>query len=430
MEGNVILTMKEQRIISAMVELVHGQINNEQAAKRLGLSIRQVQRKKKLFLKYGVKGIIHKSKGKSSGRGYDEEFKEQIVSLYVSEYLGWNYSHFRDNLEDEHNINVSRPFIYRLLTAEVGASPKAKKSGPKSHPPRARRENAGELLQVDASKHYWLGEELGYLYLHGAIDDATGIVTACVLMEQELTEGYQILLRDTMMRYGIPACLYTDYRTIFKSPKKLSLEEQIAGQEVNEPRFVKMLHHLGVDIISTMDPRAKGRIERLWSTFQDRLIKELKKKNIKTIEEANRYINDIFLPRYNARFASPIDYNKNLFVPVSEDFDYNLELATYEERKILHHSYIKYLGQYYAICDESGAKVLDYHDQAKVYSLLDGTKKLYIPDQFYNLEPVARVKLEKPKKPKLTPEELSRIRSEAGRKGRAKSPWRFGMTKV
>ncbi len=102
-------------------------------------------------------------------------------------------------------------------------------------------------------------------------------------------------------------------------------------------------------VISTTNPRAKGRIERLWRTFQDRLLKELEKRKISTIEEANRYINDIFLPRYNARFASPINCNRNYFIPVPEDFDFNSKLAIWDERKILNGCYVSVNGKYYVV---------------------------------------------------------------------------------
>lgn len=425
--GNIIMSRKEQAQLVTFGQLVNGKINNKQAASILNMSVRQVQRKKKLFIEYGAPALAHKSRGKPSGRGYDEILKDRIASLYLEDYLGWNYRHFWEQLSRDHGISVSYSFVYKVLIHRIGASPRAKRHRPKSHPPRERRENAGELLQVDASKHYWLGEECGYLYLHGAIDDATGIVTSLVLMEQETILGYQLVLRDTIMRYGIPECLYTDYRTVFQSNKHLPLEEQINGAEVEKPRFVKMLEHLGIDIKSTMDPRAKGRVERLWSTLQDRLVKELAKEHIKTMEEANRYINDVFLPDFNARFASQLDYNKNHFVAVPEDFDYDLKLATFEERKILQHSYVKYHNQYYVICDEDGSKAFHCNESALVYALLDGSLKLLIGNIFYELELVTRIEPPKPQKSpkrKLTPEELSKARSEGGKRGAAASPWR------
>ena len=150
-------------------------------------------------------------------------------------------------------------------------------------------------------------------------------------------------MMETIKNYGIPECLYTDYRTVFKSTKKeLTIEEELAGKQIKNTRFANMLEHIGTDIKSTMDPKSKGRIERLWKTFQDRLCKELKKENINTIEKANQYIKDIFLPKYNFRFASNIDYNRSVFVCVDINFDFNKELAIWSEHKVYHGSYLKY----------------------------------------------------------------------------------------
>ena len=421
---NITFTMKEQTKIITLAQLCNGKISNKQAAIELGLSIRQVQRKKKAYLENGAASIKHGNYGKKSSRGYSDSFKEKIIKIYKDNYSGWNYSHFNNELEDYYGIVISRQFVYNLLTTQVGSSPASKKHKPKAHPPRERKEFAGELIQIDASKHQWFVGDDNYYYLHGGIDDATGIVTACTMMDEETILGYQIVLRDTMKRYGIPKCLYTDYRTVFQSPKKLSLEEQIDGKEVEEPRFVKMLnkHHIG--IISTTNPRAKGRIERLWRTFQDRLVKELTKQHITTKEEANHYINEVFLPKYNARFASEINYSKNMFRPVPDNFNYDLELAVTTKRKVLHNSYIKLDGQYYAICKDGESQFI-HTKKSEVVFLLDGEKKLKINDNYYDLEPV--MKIPKPQKKivqKIAKEELAKKRSEYGKKGAQNSPWK------
>ena len=386
--------------------------------------------KKKAYLETGAASIKHGNYGRKSGRGYGNDFKDKIVKIYKDNYSGWNYSHFHDELEDHYNVVVSRQFVYRLLTERIGPSPQAKKHKPKTHPPRDRKEFAGELIQVDASKHRWFAGDDKYYYLHGGIDDATGIVTACTMMDEETILGYQIILRDTMKRYGIPRCLYTDYRTVFQSPKKLSLEEQIEGKEVEDPRFVKMLNRHHISIISTTNPRAKGRIERLWRTFQDRLVKELARQHITTKEEANRYISEVFLPKYNARFASEINYSKNMFRPVSVNFNYDLELAITAKRKILHNSYIKLDGKYYVICKNNESQFI-HTREGEIFFLLNGKKQLVIHDVCYDLEPVAKIlKPQKKIAQKMTKEELARKRSEYGRKGAKNSPWRNYISHV
>lgn len=173
-----------------------------------------------------------------SKKGYGNKLKEKIINLYNNEYFGWNVHHFNDALEDDYKIIVSDSFIYNLLTSKGIASPYKYKSKKKAHPLRARRENAGELIQVDASKHQWIYGDTNYYYLHGGIDDSTGKVTSCFLAKEETVYGYQMIMRDTIRDYGIPECLYTDYRTIFKSNKKqLTIEEELQGKEIKNTKF-------------------------------------------------------------------------------------------------------------------------------------------------------------------------------------------------
>jgi len=426
----ITLSMKEQEKLAIIIRYSDGAITGNEAARQLGLTLRQVQRKKKAYLAEGMSSIIHKSKGKITKRGFGKEFADKILHIYKNEYLGWNFCHFGDALEDDHGIFVSDSYIYNLLTANGYESPARKKHRPKSHPPRVRRENAGELVQVDASKHQWLYGTDEYFYLHGAIDDATGIVTACIMMKEETTLGYQLLMVDTIKNYGIPECLYTDYRTVFQSSKankEMSLDDYVAGKKVKDTRFAAMWNKLGSSIISTTNPRAKGRIERLWRTFQDRLLKELRKNKISTMEEANRYISEIFLPRYNARFASPINCSKNYFIPVPEDFDYNSKLAIWDERTILNGCYVSIGGKYYVVKRHGKTIYTTSQEKYPVYLYLDGTRHLYYSDEMCDLELIpqklARPRIAKAVNPSYALMETNEKKSAAAKKNN-NSPWR------
>ena len=393
-EGMITLNKEEQRLNDIITKLIGKEIDIKQACRLTGLSERQIYRKKKAYKIEGIKSIPHKLKLNPSKKGYDSFFKDSIINLYNEEYFGWNFHHFNDALEDNHNIKVSDSFIYSLLTSKGIDSPYKYKTKRKAHPPRPRKENAGELVQVDASKHQWFDEDNNYYYLHGGIDDATGIVTSCFFAEQETIYGYQMIMKETIENYGIPECLYTDYRTVFKSAKKeLSLEEEIEGKEIKNTRFANMLDYIGTDIISTIDPRSKGRIERLWRTFQDRLYKELKKKNINTIEKANRYLKDVFLPKYNTRFASKIDYTKNSFISVDECFDFNKELAVWSEYKVYHNCYLKYNKQYHIILKDNEKVYFPTNSKVNVYTFVDGTEHIFYRDKWYDLKSVKDFKL-------------------------------------
>lgn len=394
MEGMIKLNEKEQRLNNIIIKLISKEINIKQACRLTGLSERQVYRKQKKYKEEGIKSIPHQLKFYPSKKGYDTNFKNKIIDLYNEEYFGWNFHHFNDALADDYNINVSDSFIYNLLTSKGIETPYKYKKRRESHPPRPRRENAGELIQVDASKHKWFYGDDNYYYLHGGIDDATGNVVSCFFAEQETIYGYQMIMKDIIKNYGIPECLYTDYRTVFKSNKKeLTLEEEIQGKEIKNTRFANMLNYIGTDIISTIDPRSKGRIERLWRTFQDRLYKELKKYNINTIEKANQYLKDVFLPKYNIRFASDIDYTKNSFIPVEANFDFNKELAVWSEFKVYHNCYLKYDKHYHIILQNNQKVLLPTNSKVKVYTFVDGTEHIFFNDVWYDLKSVNDFKI-------------------------------------
>ena len=431
MKGNITLTMKEQRMNDIMVKLIGKQIDINQAIRLTGLSERQLYRKKKAYLEKGIESIPHGLKLNPSKKGYDENLKNEIVKLYKEEYFGWNFHHFNDTLEDYHNIKVSDSFIYNLLTKEGIKSPYEYRKKRKSHPPRPRRESAGELVQVDASKHQWIYGDDTYYYLHGGIDDATGIVTSCFLTTQETIYGYQMIMKETIMNYGIPECLYTDYRTIFKSSKKeLSIEEELHGKEIKNTRFANMLKYIGTDIISTIDPRSKGRIERLWRTFQDRLYKELKKQNITTIEKANQYIQNVFLPKHNTRFASLIDYNRNVFISVDENFDYNKELAVWSEYKVYHNCYLKYNNNYYVIYKDGIKTNINTDKKVKVYTFIDGTDHVLFEDEYYDLKPIKNVDIT-PKVETRCTKSIEEINASKAHKPSSNHPWvKQGLKKL
>lgn len=424
----ITLNMKETRINDILVKLISNEISINDAVRLSGLSERQIYRKKKDYIIFGISSIPHKSRGKPNGKGYSKKFKDKIVKLYKEEYNGWNFYHFNDALEDYYKIKISDSFIYNLLTSKGIESPhKYKTNKKKTHPPRERRENAGELIQVDASKHQWFYNDPNYYYLHGGIDDSTGIVTSCFFQKEETTFGYQMILKDTIENFGIPECLYTDFRTVFKSTKKeLTLEEELEGKEIKNTRFANMLEHIGTDIISTMNSRAKGRIERLWRTFQDRLYNELKKKNIHTIEEANQYLKEVFIPKYNKRFALPIDNTKNNFVSPAKNFNYNIELAIWSEHKIYHNSYLKYNKEYHIILNNNEKVYIPTSKKVKVYKFLDGTEHVLYNDKYYDLKTIKsyQSQITKPEVKSTKPKNKN---SKSKRNYSTNSPWRKGL---
>jgi transposase len=424
-EGTITLNKKEQRTNDIIVKLLNKEINIGQASRLSGLCERQLYRKSKAYKEKGINSIPHKLKSNPSKTGYSKEFKNNIISLYKDEYCGWNFYHFNDTLEDEHNIKVSDTFIYNLLSSEGIKSPCCyKKRKKESHPPRERREKAGELEQMDATKFKWFYGDNKYYHLHAAIDDATGIVTGAFFQKEETTYGYQIVLAQMLKNYGLPECLYTDYRTIFASTKKeLTIEEELAGKVIKTPRFIKMLETLGISNIPTYNPMAKGRIERLWKTFQSRLYNEMKKKNIKSIEEANLFLLE-FIPKYNARFALQIDDTKNVFICLDDNFDYNMALSTYEEYSVHRYCYLSYKGSYLIILEwDDKPAYISIKTKVKVITMLDQTIVVEHNGVIYNTKPILSI-------PK---DQIVEDKNEAVQTTTSKyngSPWRSSLPKM
>lgn len=224
------------------------------------------------------------------------------MALASGRYRGCNQHHFTELLAEREGLVLSRSSVRRILVAAGLKSPRRRR--PPQH--RSRRERypqEGMLLQIDGSRHDWLEGRGPYLTLVGAVDDATGTVPYALFREQEDTRGYFLLLGEIIRRQGIPGALYSDRHSIFVvSPKGApSLEEQLAGAR-QPTQFGRALKELGINPIFALSPQAKGRIERLWGTFQDRLVSELRLAQASTLEEATAVLG-AFLPRFNARFG-------------------------------------------------------------------------------------------------------------------------------
>ena len=406
-----IYSLKDVERLRVILAYLSGEYTRKIAARNLNVTERQMTRIVQKYNESGPESVIHGNMGKRSASKYSDELRANIVSLYTGKYgknqTKLNFCNFQDNLENE-GIIIPYPSLRRILIAG-GISPPEPKPGKKVSPPRPRRLFAGELLQVDGSTHRWLYNDLRLYTLHGGIDDALGIVTGLWLEKAETMHGYQMVLKQTMEQYGIPKCLYTDHRNIFNSTTKSKVKSSL-----NSPRFRSMLTRLGVDVISTSSSRAKGRIERLWRTLQDRLVNEMRLREITTLDEANAFIKE-YLPTFNKRFASAIDPGRNSFREVPAHYDYNQNLSLFKEVQVHDGCYIALKGHYYVIKDPSEkieSKKLHLPRIAELHQFLDDSYHILVGDKWYNLEDIG---------PKSLHSEITSIISREGSKD---SPWR------
>jgi len=298
----VTLNAKEQQRVKVIHEVGSGMLTGRQGSELLGVTVRQVRRMVQRYRLEGVAGLAHRNRGRASARKIGAGVRAEVVRLARERYPGCNYSHLAEVLAEREGLHLSRSSVRRVLLGAGMGSPRRRR--PPQH--RARRERypqEGMLLQVDGSHHAWLEERGPRFVLLGAVDDATGTVPGALFWETEDHWGYLHLLQQIVEAKGIPLALYTDRHGVFQHnpPQEETREEQLAGRR--EPTQVgRILEELGISLILARSPQAKGRVERLWGTFQDRLVAELRWAGATTLAEANVVL-AAFLPRFNARFG-------------------------------------------------------------------------------------------------------------------------------
>lgn len=291
------MTTKEQQRIEIVGRWLAGILTTAEAVLLLGCSERTAWRLRAAMLREGAAGFAHGNRGRPSPRRLPDGLAERIVELATTDYRGFNDSHLAEVLDEEQGIAIGRSSLRRLLRSRGIASPRRRRSA-RYRSRRERMAQAGLLVQVDGSRHDWLEGRGPWLTLVGGIDDATGIVVGAVFRPAEDGVGYLLMLRDMARGFGLPAAIYRDGSAVFAPTHPGGRGQDEATQ------VARALAELGISSIHAGSPQAKGRIERAWGTFQDRLGSELRRRGISDLDAANTVLAD-FLPRFNRRFAVP-----------------------------------------------------------------------------------------------------------------------------
>jgi transposase len=303
----IILTPRAQQRLTVLTALDRGAVSTPEAAALLGLSTRQLRRLRRAYQRHGPKALIHGNRGRRSVRRVDDATRARIAQLARTTYTGVNHQHLSELLAERDGIALSHPTIHRILR-EAGLQSPRRRRPPRHRRRRDRMPRVGMLVQLDGSRHDWLDGRGPRLVLHAAIDDASGEVLAATFRDVEDAHGYLLVLRAIARSKGLPVAVYSDRHGIFhRDPHRpLTLTEQLHGGPA--PTHVgRALYELGIRWIAASSPQAKGRIERLFGTFQDRLRAELRLAQVGDREGANAFLQR-FLPRFNARFAqAPAD---------------------------------------------------------------------------------------------------------------------------
>lgn len=297
----ITLTMKEEKRLFVLEKVFRNELTMIQAALVLDLSERQLYRVKASVRSSGPKGVVHGNRGKPCRWRLSQQLREAIPDLATGKYRGFNDTHFTEKLEEVEKICVSRETVRQLLRANNIASPR-KKRPPKYRSRRPRKEASGMMVQTDGSQHDWLEGRGPRLHLLGVIDDATSEVPPAFFENAETTEGYFKLFYAMAQSKGLPLAVYADKHSIFWLNKsKLTLENQLLNK-MPLTQIGRALEELTVTLIPAGSAQAKGRVERLWGTFQDRLTSELRLVGACTKEHAQQVL-ERFLPDYNRKFT-------------------------------------------------------------------------------------------------------------------------------
>jgi transposase len=302
MKETVTLNSEEQRRLLILNQVERGVVSVVEAAELMGVSVRQVHRLRAAYQVEGAAAVVHGNRGRAPAHTLPTAFRHQVLQLAQTTYADCNHQHMSELLAERDGIQISRASLRRILLEAGVTSPRTRRAS--TH--RRRRERypqEGMLLQLDASRHAWLQERGPWLTLVGAIDDATNVVPYALFRETEAAHGYFVLMEHIVRTYGRPLAVYRDRHGIFeRAPSERdTLAEQLKGTR-DPTQFGRLLAELDINSIAARSPQAKGRIERLWGTFQDRLVVELRLAGATTVAEANEVL-WTYLPRFNDRFA-------------------------------------------------------------------------------------------------------------------------------
>jgi len=304
-----------------LMELVKaGKITLREAGEKIGVSYRQAKRIRRAIQDRGIKGLVHGNRGRPSNNRLKESLRKKVLELSKEVYWDFNDTHFTEKLRECEGIDLNRETVRKLRRA-AGMAPKRRRRGPKHRKRRERVAQEGWMVLWDGSPHPWFGPNHPPCCLMAAIDDATGKLLAARFFPFEGSAGYLWLLKEIVKKYGIPMIIYQDcHGALHRNDNHWSLEEQLAGRQ--EPTQVgSALEALGIQSISALSPQAKGRVEKLFATLQDRLGAELRLKGIETIEEANHFLQSTFLKAFNRRFAVRPRESQKAWREVSKNLD-------------------------------------------------------------------------------------------------------------
>lgn len=372
------MSQEQWKRLDVVRRLESGALTRAEAAQVLGITKRQVRRLLRAFERKGREALVHGNLGREPANKVPRETRERIAALHGGKYAGFNDQHFTEKLAVE-GVDVSRATV-RRVRREAGIAAARRRRPPRHRRRRDRRAQEGMMMLWDGSRHEWLEERGPTLCLMGAIDDATGkVLPGAHFVEQECAAGYLRTLRCVAEERGLPLTAYMDqHGSLKRNDGNWTLEEELRGEQ--DPTQVgRALRALGVEIIFALSPQAKGRVERLWGTLQDRLVSELRLVGARSCAEANAVL-ERYVPEHNARFAVAPKDSASAWRPVRQGLDLDRVCSFHYASTVLNDNTVRIGGRTIDIPpgpgDRSWAQA-----KVEVCQLLDGSWRVYKADQ-------------------------------------------------
>ena len=350
MDTSIRMSQKEVSRYDIIQKTIQKELKNTEASQILHLTPRHIRRIKERVQQEGMQGLVHKSRGKPSNRHISEEEESRIKTILKKQYPDFTPAFATEKLREKHDITHDEKTIQRMMIEEGLLQPKKKGKKQETHRSwRQRRSSYGELQQYDGSYEDWFEGRLGEgkkQCLLASIDDATSTITKAKFDEHEGVFPTFRFWQEYLEKHGKPLGIYVDKFSTYSMNQKTAKENPDT-----KTQFKRATEKLGIELILANSPQAKGRVERLFRTLQDRLVKEMRLNNINTIPEANLFLTNVFIPDFNQRFGVPARTEANLHRKVTEKEKESFPsvFTRHEERTVRNDYTISYKNIWYQL---------------------------------------------------------------------------------
>lgn len=408
------MTSREAERYDIINKLINKKISGPDAAKQLNLSVRQTKRLKARVIKEGIQGIIHQLRGKSGNNKIDESILEKSKRIIRKKYPDFGPTLAAEKLMEIHKINLGVTTVRKLMIGEDLFKPKPRKQNKEYRAWRERKECFGEMEQFDGCYHHWFENRGEEVCLLASIDDAAGRITKLKFGASESVQEVFGFWKGYLEAKGKPVAIYLDkYSTYKVNSKNAGDNQELLTQ------FQRACNDLNINLITAHSPQAKGRVERLFETLQDRLVKELRLKKISDIETANKFLEETYIQDFNNRFsvipAKDIDLHKSLTEKNKNDLDKIFSVQS--RRQVKNDFTVQFKNRWYQLAEIQPTTIYR-QDEVLIEERLDKSIHISLKEKYLSFRKLSA-------KPEKTKTKLAAITpNKSGWKPPVNHPWR------